>query len=187
MASVRTMRDVAIRRAQTGDAPAIAAVHVAAWREAYAGLLPTRLLRSLSVEEATAEWRQNLGDRSPPPTVFVAVRADRTLAGFGACGPQRTATLIAAGLEGEIEAIYLLRADQGRGLGRRLMTEMARALAADGLGSAGLWVLRDNQRSRGFYEALGGELVGERVEMRGKVAFHEVAYGWPDLRVLLPA
>jgi ribosomal protein S18 acetylase RimI-like enzyme len=187
MASVGKMDDGAIRRAGAGDAPAIAAVHVAAWRESYAGLLPARLLRSLSVEEATAKWRQNLADRSPAPTVLVALRADRTVAGFGACGPQRTATLQAAGLEGVIEAIYLLQADQGRGLGRRLMIEMARALAADGLGSAGLWVLRDNQRARGFYEALGGELVGERVEMRGKVPFQEVAYGWPDLRVLLRA
>jgi len=179
------MGDAAIRRAGAGDAPAIAAVHVAAWREAYAGLLPARLLRSLSVEEAVLKWRANLS--ASHPAVFVAVRPDQTVAGFGSCGPQRTAALAADGFAGEIEAIYLLAADQGRGLGRRLMAAMAQALIAEGQGSAALWVLRDNRRSRGFYEALGGKLVGTRVEMRGKVAFHEVAYGWRDLRVLLPA
>jgi ribosomal protein S18 acetylase RimI-like enzyme len=185
MASVRTMGGSAIRRARADDAPAIAAVHVAAWREAYAGLLPARLLRSLSVEEAVLKWRPMLS--VPHPAVFVAMRPDQTVAGFGSCGPQRAAALAADGFAGEIEAIYLLAADQGQGLGRRLMAAMARALIAEGLGSAALWVLRDNQRSRGFYEALGGELVGARVEMRGRVAFQEVAYGWPDLRVLAPA
>jgi L-amino acid N-acyltransferase YncA len=182
MVSVRTMGGVAIRGAGPTDAAAIAAVHVAAWREAYAGLLPARLLRSLSVEEAVLKWRPILGGLSP--AVFVAMRPDQSLAGFGSCGPQRAPALIADGFGGEVEAIYLLAADQGRGLGRRLMAAMAQALLAQGHGGAALWVLRDNQRSRGFYETLGGELVGARVEMRGKVAFHEVAYGWPDLRVL---
>jgi ribosomal protein S18 acetylase RimI-like enzyme len=175
-----------IRRAIPSDATAIAAIHVTAWREAYAGLLPQRLLRSLSVAEATEKWRGTLTptDATSRPAVFVAVRPDRTLAGFGSCGRQRAATLIADGFKGEIEAIYLLEADQGRGLGRRLMVEMARALMDRGLDSAGLWVLRDNQRSRRFYEMLGGRLLGERLEMRGGVAFHEVAYGWPDLSIL---
>jgi L-amino acid N-acyltransferase YncA len=185
MASMRRMRDVAIRRALPGDAPAIAAVHVAAWRDAYAGLLPARLRRSLSVEEAALKWRPVLS--VPRPAVFVALRPDRGLVGFGSCGPQRAAELIADGFAGEVEAIYLLATDRRRGLGRRLMAEMARTLIADGHASAAHWVLRDNQRSRGFYEALGGELAGARVEMRGTVAFHEVAYGWPDLRVLAPA
>lgn len=185
MASVGRMGDAAIRRAGAGDAPAIAAVHVAAWREAYAGLLPARLLRSLSLEEAVLKWRPILS--VPHPAVFVAIRPDQTVVGFGSCGPQRTAALAADGFAGEVEAIYLLAADQGRGVGRRLMAAMARALLAQGQGSAALWVLRDNQRSRGFYEALGGALVGARAEMHGKVTFHEVAYGWRDLRALSPA
>jgi ribosomal protein S18 acetylase RimI-like enzyme len=185
MADVGKMGGVTIREAGPADAAAIAAVHVAAWREAYAGLLPARLLRSLSVEEAVLKWRPILGGLRP--AVFVAVRPDQDLAGFGSCGPQRAAALIADGFAGEVEAIYLLAADQGRGVGRRLMAAMAQALLAQGQDSAALWVLRDNQRSRGFYEALGGERVGARVEMRGKVAFHEVAYGWRDLRVLAPA
>ena len=40
------MDEVAIRRAEPGDAAAIAAVHVAAWRETYAGLVPERMLRA---------------------------------------------------------------------------------------------------------------------------------------------
>ena len=46
-----------------------------------------------------------------------------------------------------------------------------------------LWVLRDNP-SRGFYEALGGRVVGEKMQEIGGVAVVEVAYGWDDVERL---
>ncbi|MBV9785789.1 MAG: GNAT family N-acetyltransferase, partial [Acidisphaera sp.] len=39
---------IAIRRARPADAAAIAAVHVAAWRSAYPGILPDTYLARLS-------------------------------------------------------------------------------------------------------------------------------------------
>jgi hypothetical protein len=47
-----------------------------------------------------------------------------------------------------------------------------------------LWVLKAN-RARLFYEALGGEVVGERNERLGRHDFAEVAYGWHDLTHLV--
>jgi GNAT superfamily N-acetyltransferase len=52
--------------------------------------------------------------------VFVAVRTDQAVVGFGSCGRQRAA-LVSSGFEGEFSALYVLRAHQGHGLGRRLM------------------------------------------------------------------
>ncbi|MGH7083197.1 MAG: GNAT family N-acetyltransferase, partial [Acetobacteraceae bacterium] len=40
---------IGIRRARPADAAAIAAVHVAAWRSTYPGILPDRYLAHLSV------------------------------------------------------------------------------------------------------------------------------------------
>ncbi len=47
-----------------------------------------------------------------------------------------------------------------------------------------LWVLKAN-RARLFYEALGGEEIGEKTEQLGKHPFAEVAYGWRDLTLLV--
>jgi hypothetical protein len=47
-----------------------------------------------------------------------------------------------------------------------------------------LWVLADNP-TRGFYEALGGRLLGEQPIQIGNDSLAEVAYGWetpPELR-----
>lgn len=193
------MDEVAIRRAQAGDAAAIAAVHVAAWHETYAGLVPERMLSALSVAERAGRWHRILTtpDPSLQSAVFVALRPDRAVVGFGSCGRQPVAALLDGGFAGEFSALYVLAAHQGRGLGRRLMAVMAQDLLAREVRGAALWVLRDNRPARRFYEKLGATIVGRRIEtvdehLRGERAraqddeLHEVAYGWPDLSLLAP-
>jgi hypothetical protein len=59
---------------------------------------------------------------------------------------------------------------------------MSRAgLRARGFASLCLWVLRENAHARGFYERLGGRVVGERTQVDGEHAFKEIAYGWDSL------
>jgi ribosomal protein S18 acetylase RimI-like enzyme len=192
------MGEIAIRRAHAGDAAAIAAVHVAAWRETYAGLVPARMLSAFPLARRIRRWRRILTAPDPAreSAVFVATLPDRMVVGFGSCGRQPAPDLLAAGFAGEFSALYLLAAQQRRGIGRRLMVLMARDLLARGMQGAALWVLRDNQAARGFYEALGARLVGQRVEtvdahVTGRRArrqddaiLHELAYGWSDLALL---
>jgi ribosomal protein S18 acetylase RimI-like enzyme len=191
------MDETAIRRARAGDAAAIAVVHVAAWRETYAGLVPDGMLSALSVEERTGRWHRILTAPDPwmESAAFVAVGAAQDVLGFGSCGRQPLADLVADGFAGEFSALYVLAAHQRRGLGRRLMALMAQDLVERGLRGAALWVLRENLPARRFYEALGARVVGQRIEtvgehvrgdrrVHGDDELHEVAYGWPDLAVL---
>ena len=67
----------------------------------------------------------------------------------------------------EITTLYVLRSAQEMGLGRRLLTDTARVLAARGAVALIIWVLRDNTRARGFYEHLGGRLDAARGESVG--------------------
>jgi ribosomal protein S18 acetylase RimI-like enzyme len=72
----------------------------------------------------------------------------------------------------------------GRGWGRQLFMAAAGRLASEGLKGLMLWVLADNP-TRGFYEALGGRLLGEQPIQIGNDSLAEVAYGWetpPELR-----
>src|SRR6185437_6989540 len=88
--------------------------------------------------------------------------------------------------EAEIQTLYILRAAQGHGLGKRLMTATARALAANGATSLMISVLRDNIRARGFYEHLGGEAEAARQEPGpGGRLLYEVAYRWRNIGDLI--
>jgi len=48
---------VVVRQAAPGDTAAMAALHVRAWRAAYAGLVPDEFLAGLKVEDREAMWR----------------------------------------------------------------------------------------------------------------------------------
>jgi hypothetical protein len=60
---------------------------------------------------------------------------------------------------------------------------MSKELHAAGHAAASLWVLRENERARAFYERLSGVVVGEKKEKAAHGVLVERAYGWRDLRI----
>lgn len=175
------MSELGVRPARLADSERIGEIHVAAWRETYAGLMPAARLAALDVRERAALWRRQL--TSGMARGIAVAESGGELMGFAACARQRTPALAAAGYAGEVTALYVLRAAQGRGTGRLLMRAMARRLIAEGYRSMALWVLAANAPARRFYERLEGVLIAEQVD--GEDA--EVAYGWRDLAALARA
>jgi ribosomal protein S18 acetylase RimI-like enzyme len=171
---------VEIREATAMDAHAIAAVHVETWRAAYAGVVPDRYLVGLSEAKQERYWREAIG-RQRAGRVLVALAesaaGERSLVGFGSCGPARDASL---GYPGEVFTLYVTPDWQNQGIGRRLLTGLLEELAASGRASAYLWVLAANP-TRFFYQALGGQAVAEREELFAGARLPEIAYAWPDL------
>ena len=180
------MDAIRFREAKSSDAAAIGIVHVASWRETYAGLLPGEILDGLSAEARSAMWRAVLDDPAASfgAAVFVA-ESEGGIVGFGACFDQRDEALKARGFDGEFGAIYVLRSRQRAGVGRALMGLMAQGLLDRGRTAASLWVLRENESARSFYERLGGVPDGEKAAEEAGVMVTEVAYGWSDLSPLV--
>jgi ribosomal protein S18 acetylase RimI-like enzyme len=182
-----SQNDQEIRRAMITDAPRIARVHVKSWLETYTGIVPDEILAALSVSRRTLAWERILRDpiNHDNSVVYLKVVGD-VIAGFGACGEQRDVNLKGQGFDGEIGAIYVLQQFQRLGTGRALMRALADELVGRGSHGIALWVLRENTPARHFYEKCGGEIVGERKDVRGQAVLTEVAYGWRDINVLQP-
>jgi ribosomal protein S18 acetylase RimI-like enzyme len=139
-----------IRRASSPDAGALAALHIACWQEAYAGIYPDAHLRSLSLEERTAGWCGVLADEQ---RVNFAGVEDGQLVGFASCGPSRDAD--AAPGTGELYGLYLRSGWWGTGRGWQLWCAARDELEARQLRPVTLWVLEMNARARRFYEGAG--------------------------------
>lgn len=171
--------EYSIRRAAMADAAALAQVHETTWRETYVGLLSEQMLDALTADARAEAWGRILsGAIGYLSTTYVAERSGGLVA-FGSCGNQRTAEFAAAGYDGEIAAVYVLKTDQRQGLGKLLMTTMMQDLADRGVTGFTLWVPRENIPARSLYEQLGGKLIGQRKDAREQGTLAEVAYGWP--------
>lgn len=164
------------------DIPAIAIVHVDAWRTTYRGIVPDSYLADLTYESKESLWTLILG--TPADKSFVYVAEDRAgqVVGFASSGPTRPNNPTYAG---ELYAIYILEPHQGQGIGRQLVTASADSLAHAGITSMLIWVFADNP-ARHFYEALGGQRVSEKQIDFGGAMLTEVAYGWLNTSALRP-
>jgi ribosomal protein S18 acetylase RimI-like enzyme len=174
-----------IRIATAADAPALGEMHVASWRETYAGILPDSMLSALSIDARAKAWAKIMRDPATEHSAVVYLaEQESSIIGFGACGAQRTENLRDKGYDGEFGAIYVLRAFQRQGIGAYLLGKMSLDLLARGFSAAALWVLRDNPTARRFYEHHGGKIIAEREDVRDGTVLVELAYGWADLKTL---
>jgi GNAT superfamily N-acetyltransferase len=180
------MTGLSIVRAGAAEAARIAEIHVAAWRETYADMMPATTLAALDVTEWADRWAPRLVDADPAAATFLVLDEAGRAAGFGHCRRQSSAKL--ADFAGEIASIYLLRRIQRRGAGRRLLRTMAAHLRDHGCDSASVWVFRDASHARRFYEVHGAAPTGVAGvwEIYGMV-LPDMAYGWRDLTPLLNA
>lgn len=168
-----------IREAQIGDAPAIARVHVDSWRSTYSGIVPADYLAQLSYSQREQYWRRWISAGHKKQFLYVAQDEGNTV-GFALGGPERSGDSI---YDGELYIIYVLEAHQRQGIGRLLVSHVARRLLQEGMESMLVWVLADNPFRR-FYERLGGQPVAEQSVSIGRAELKEVAYGWRGIQVL---
>jgi GNAT superfamily N-acetyltransferase len=163
------------RPAVLADAAAIAPVHIASWRAAYAGVVSQQHLDSLDESQFTERWQDWLTNETS--ATFCVVEIEGAICGFASAGPNRKVISI---YDGELYSIYLQPEMQRKGIGRALFAHIAGELAARNLNHMLLWSLRDNL-SNGFYERMGGVIVAEDACEIGGETLPTVAYGWTEI------
>ncbi|HEX2891990.1 GNAT family N-acetyltransferase [Vineibacter terrae] len=167
-----------VRPARPDDAAILARIYVAAWRDAYAGILPDALLVGMSDVRHAAAWQHELSARDHQSETLVAEDEDGVL-GLVTIGPARRVSR--AQLEGgEIYRLYVAPERQGEGAGKMLLMASFDWLISREVDAVIVWVLAENP-SRFFYEAMGGTRLGEKSDHVGGAKVREIAYGWTDL------
>ena len=164
-----------IRLATCEDKIGIATVHVDSWRTSYRGILPDKFLAELSYQDRMEMWERALCMGPRKSFAFVAEDDDHHIIGFASGGPSQTPD---AFYKGELYAIYLLEANQHRGIGKMLFHEVRARLVREAYKNMFIWVFEKNLAARGFYERLGGKLARRQPIRVGETDLIEVAYGW---------
>ena len=162
-----------IRPATSGDAAGIARVQVLTWQQTYRGILPDGFLDGLDLERSAESWRAVVADRRRVTHVVDGPG----IVGFCTAGPSRGDP---TGFRGEVEAIYVHPAEQGRGHGTALVRVTMDWLADKRLTPVLVWALEANTRAHGFYQALGAQRLDTRLLRIADALYPEVGFGWPE-------
>ena len=151
-----------IRSATLDDARAIAEVHVASWRGAYADLIDLdNVADSMDVEARELSWaRRILLVGAEGYRTWVA-EIDGAVVGFSFTQPTEDEDLNPLEIA-ELVALYLAPESFGAGIGKALLARAVAGMRSQGFLQATLWVLEDNARAIHFYRREGWRPDGTR-------------------------
>ncbi|NLZ61238.1 MAG: GNAT family N-acetyltransferase [Acholeplasmataceae bacterium] len=150
------MSNFLIRKATVDDAEGKGYVHYQSWIETYSGLFPDEVISNLSLERFVKSAKDH------PENTYVAI-IDNKIIGFCCYLESRDDDLEDTG---EIIAVYVLKAYQGLGIGRKLMEVCYKELKK--YSKLSLWVLGSNKKSVAFYEKQGFIADGKTKFLQGK-------------------
>jgi GNAT superfamily N-acetyltransferase len=145
-----------VRAAVPDDAAGIARVHIQAWRESYAHLLPAEALAGLQQGPRESRWRTIIAAGTSDIRVACA---GTDIVGWASAGAGRDDD---GPRPWELMGIYVLAGHYGSGAGQMLLD------AAVGDAGAYLWIAEQNPRAFAFYRRNG--FVPD-----GATAVHELA------------
>ena len=177
-----------VREARVPDAPMMGELMVTTWLTAHRRHIPPaaweRRREQWTPEVSAAGWERSLRERDAAaaghrPCYLVAEAAHVGIIGLAAAAIDDT------GSRGEVGSLYIHPDHQRRGIGRLLVRRLAGDLHAQGVGSLQIGVLTANDDGCRFYQALGGEVVGERLFDEDGDLLPERIYQWPDITALL--
>ncbi|MCB8815976.1 GNAT family N-acetyltransferase [Desulfosporosinus shakirovi] len=138
-----------IRKATINDVKDISRIYALSWKFAYKGIIPKAFLDELKEDHwelAFIDWIKDkvlnvqilFENGKPIGCVAYGKSRDQSLPNFG-----------------EIVSLYLLPEYFGKGYGNKILDFALSDLKESGYESIYLWVLKDNQRGRRFYEKNG--------------------------------
>lgn len=160
-----------IRGARAEDTADIARIHVEAWRDAYAALLPAEYLAGLNSKIEAARW-----NRASRMENTLVADADGDVVGYAIIGPARSRRAVPSG---EIYALYVETDWREQGVGRALIETAFDLFRRRGLTQAIIWCLEGNFAGRGFYERCGGHRLSEsRLEDVAGMPLPTIGYHW---------
>lgn len=163
-----------IRKAEISDAEAILKINIETWHKAYKGLVSDEALAKHTYSPERAErWRGHIKNTlSGGTALYVAENEAGKVIGFAWGGVSRDKDVPR---HMELYAFYVHPDEQKKGYGKGLF-EAFRKYAA---GHFYLYMLKDNQKSSGFYQRMGGALKPEYAkekEIFGEAGLKEVCY-----------
>ena len=177
-----------IRQAKVEDAKEIASIVNRSWQTAYKGLIDDDFLDSLSIEENTKRWIENIKSQSEANNIYVYEDEDdnkiKGVIRFGEPGDKKNNKFNA-----EIHVLYVEPDSKRKGIGTKLFKLAINNFLDRGKQDLIIWCLKGNTIGMNFYKKMGGKLVQERKDIVKGINVEEVGFEFKldyDIKLVRP-
>lgn len=172
---------VTICPAVPGDSHDIAKINIAVLKDIYADKIPQDMLIALSYEKKIKIWHRRIYySEDNKVFTFVAKNHLGKIIGVISGGEK---TIAYESYRGELYDIYVLEEYRSRGIGKKLLQELATKLLTLGINNLVIWLLTDNSNKH-FFEISGALKIYEKSLSGNTDTLYHIAYAWDDLKSL---
>ncbi|MDO4283620.1 MAG: GNAT family N-acetyltransferase [Clostridia bacterium] len=158
-----------IRKMEKSDIEQVVDINVSCWKRVYKGMIADEFLDSIDREQRIKKILERYGE-------FPYIVADngKEVVGFCRYGDSRENE----DYDSEIVALYVYPDMLKQGIGSLMFNFVVKEFKKQGKKKMIIWCLKENDNARGFYEKMGGTLIGEKLKQIGEKSYMEVAYGY---------
>jgi L-amino acid N-acyltransferase YncA len=172
---------LSIRNAEFNDCNDLGLTIVTASLATFLGRIPEQCLDfSWTPAVSAANWRRGFHEISQSDRHFFVFEVNSKVIGYLLASPGA----FSDGYQWSVDELYVLPSHQSSGVGRALLSRLARELLRSGITSLEIGCVKENP-SCGFYLHLGGNRLGTRAANVDAYKTEEILFGWPDLSVLV--
>ncbi len=173
-----------LRLATIDDREAIARVHCASWEAAFTPIAPELVkARGDEFPRRYQTWGEILSNKRT--FTYVAVENGQIL-GFGEGGTVRKELGISDS-DGELHRLYVAPDKKGRGIGKKLINQVANTLKKQGKKSLVVVAWSINEPAKAIYQHLGAKFVKELKQEKDGFDNSQTIYLWQDINVVIEA
>jgi ribosomal-protein-serine acetyltransferase len=145
------------------DANALRELHLATWEPTYRSRAAESWYRERLAAHRVRDWGEVIDAQAAAGGDILVARSGGEIVGICQYGSSEDADQDSSQV-GQIYRLYVHPTRQGTGIGRSLLDASLDGLRRAGKQAATLWVLETDQRARGFYERLGWQPDGARMD-----------------------
>lgn len=156
--------NVDIKIATISDAETISAIYSQSWKEAYRGMVPSKYLEELKCDFWTLNFEEWISTGVFTTKIICEKKSPVGAIAYGKSRDEKYKEF------GEIASLYIHPNYYRKGYGNKLLRQAIVELKTRGFEGVYLWVLRENNRARKFYEINGFQNNGDiyEVEIMGE-------------------
>lgn len=169
-----------IRPATVNDATKIVHIHINSWKAQFTSFLTDEQVKLKDLDEANQliVWQRRLtNEEGISRHTFIAELDGKSVAYITGCN-------FDGDYDAELHQIYVLPEAHHRGIGKNLLSQLAKRLYENDKQSLIVWVMTINPAISFYRDGLNGTSAGERIIPDGDGILKEASYVWSDIEAL---